>query len=203
MVRRRIIMLLVVCFSIGALTGQTLSQMGVRPIGPVTGMSAEEVKKRLEEWRAEELQKDRERLDEFGKEGMVRAREGLLRVTEGQWKVIEPKYERVRALCHEARIKALGYGTQNRQTFRWAKRSEPRGEGKRPDEMTEGEKTVEELIELLEDKSSKDDQIRQKIDALQQVREKARKQLPEARQELREVVDSRQEAIFLLRGIVD
>lgn len=42
---------------------------------------------------------------------------------------------------------------------------------KAPDEMTEGEKIVEELIDLLENENTKDEEIRQKIDALQQARE--------------------------------
>lgn len=75
---------------------------------------------------------------------------------------------------------------------------------KAPDELTEGEKIVEELTGLLEDENSKEKEIRQKIDTLQRAREKARKQLPEAKQELAAVLTSpRQEAVFLLMGYID
>jgi hypothetical protein len=41
---------------------------------------------------------------------------------------------------------------------------------KAPDEMTEGEKIVEELIDLQENENEKDEEIRRKIDTLQQAR---------------------------------
>ncbi len=75
---------------------------------------------------------------------------------------------------------------------------------KAPDEMTEGEKIVEELIDLLEDENAKDEEIRQKIDALQRAREKAKKELPKAKQELAAVLTTpRQEAVFLIMGYID
>jgi membrane-bound ClpP family serine protease len=74
---------------------------------------------------------------------------------------------------------------------------------KAPDELTEGEKIAEEFIDLLENENAKEE-IRRKIDALQRAREKARKQLPEARKELAAVLTSpRQEAVFLLMGYID
>ncbi len=70
--------------------------------------------------------------------------------------------------------------------------------------MTEGERIVEELTDLLEDKNSKEEEIRQKIDALQRARAKARKELPKAKQELRKVLTTpRQEAVFLIMGYID
>ena len=70
--------------------------------------------------------------------------------------------------------------------------------------MTEGERIVEELTDLLEDKNSKEEEIRQKIDALQRARAKARKALPKAKQELAAVLTTpRQEAVFLLMGGID
>ena len=70
--------------------------------------------------------------------------------------------------------------------------------------MTEGERIAEELIDLLEDENSKEEEIRQKIDALQRAREKARRAKPKAQQELRKVLTTpRQEAVFLLMGYID
>jgi membrane-bound ClpP family serine protease len=75
---------------------------------------------------------------------------------------------------------------------------------KAPDELTEGEKIAEEFIDLLENENAKEEEIRRKIDALQRAREKARKQLPEARKELAAVLTSpRQEAVLLLMGYID
>jgi len=80
----------------------------------------------------------------------------------------------------------------------------PPAPDKTPDELTESEKIVEELIDVLENENSKDKEIRKKMDALQQFREKAQRELPKAKQELRDVLTSpRQEAVFLIMGSID
>lgn len=70
-------------------------------------------------------------------------------------------------------------------------------------ELTEGEKACEELFELLQDKNSRPEKIKQKMDALRQAREKAKNQLAKVRQELREILNSRQEANLVLIGLLD
>lgn len=70
-------------------------------------------------------------------------------------------------------------------------------------EPTEGEKACEELFELLQDKNSRPEKIKQKMDALRQAREKARNQLAKVRQELREILNSRQEAKLVLLEVLD
>ncbi len=69
--------------------------------------------------------------------------------------------------------------------------------------MTEGEKACEELSELLQDKNSEPEKIKQKMVALRQAREKAREQLAKVRQELREILNSRQEAKLVLLEVLD
>lgn len=70
-------------------------------------------------------------------------------------------------------------------------------------ELTEGEKTCEELLALLEDKDSKQEDIEQKIEALRRARENAAKELAKARQGLREVLTARQQARLVLTGLLD
>ena len=70
-------------------------------------------------------------------------------------------------------------------------------------ELTEGEKTCEELQKLLEDKNSKQEDIDQKIEALRRARENAAKELVKARQELREVLTSHQQARLVLTGLLN
>ncbi len=70
-------------------------------------------------------------------------------------------------------------------------------------ELTEGEKACEELFELLQDKNSRPEKIKQKMDALRQARKKAKNQLAKVRQELREILNSRQEAKLVLIGLLD
>jgi hypothetical protein len=69
--------------------------------------------------------------------------------------------------------------------------------------LTEGEKACEELSELLQDKNSDPEKIKQKMVALRQAREKARNQLAKVRQELREILNSRQEAKLVLLEVLD
>jgi predicted HAD superfamily Cof-like phosphohydrolase len=98
-------------------------------------------------------------------------------------------------------------GGQNEQDFHWNRASSSSYhpmEFKAHDEMPEDYRIVEELIDLLEDEKSTDEQIRKKIDALHQAREKAREALPEAKKELSAVLTTqRQEAIFLIMGDID
>ncbi len=70
-------------------------------------------------------------------------------------------------------------------------------------ELTDGEKTCEELLVLLDDANSKQEDIEQKIDALRRARENAAKELIKARQELWEVLTSRQQARLVLTGLLD
>ncbi len=70
-------------------------------------------------------------------------------------------------------------------------------------ELTEGEKTCDELLTLLEDKNSKQQDIDQKIEALRRAREDTAKELAKARQELREVLTARQQARLVLTGLLD
>jgi len=68
---------------------------------------------------------------------------------------------------------------------------------------TEGERICEELQLLLQVPDARPDDIRQKLDALRKAREKARKQLVKAQQELRKVLTFRQEATLVLMGWLD
>ena len=133
-----------------------------------------------------------------------------LRVTEWQWKVIKPRLDKVEYLSKQARVSmSPGYyrrsrgsgGPNNRQPvpkveegWKWSKAWEK----KAPSELTEGERTCEELLLLLEDKDSNQKEIVQKVEALREIRKEAGKQLAQAQQELRKVLTFRQEATLVL-----
>jgi hypothetical protein len=70
-------------------------------------------------------------------------------------------------------------------------------------ELTEGEKSCERLKKLLEDKNSQNEQIEQEIVVLCQARENAAKELAKARQELCELLTTRQQARLVLSGLLD
>jgi hypothetical protein len=71
-------------------------------------------------------------------------------------------------------------------------------ERKSPSEMNEGERACEELLELLEDKRSRPEEIKEKMENLRNIRRKAKRELIKARQELCDVLTYRQEAALIM-----
>lgn len=70
-------------------------------------------------------------------------------------------------------------------------------------ELTEGEKACEELLALLEDKNSRQEDVEPKAEALRRAKQNAARELAKARQELREVLTFRQQARLVLAGLLD
>jgi len=174
-------------------------------------MTNEEFKKEMEKWvfqcNQQRLKRAKEHINLMARQAWKR----LLGVNERQWKLIEPKEGKIVDLFIQAHVGA-GSGIRrnrndNEQYFHWNRPSESSQhpmKGKARDQMPEGYRIVEELIDLLEDENAKDEEIRLKIDALQRAREKAKKELPKAKQELAAVLTSpRQEAVLLLLGYID
>lgn len=160
----------------------------------------------MERWRYEANQEHLKEVEQRMKPMRTEAWKRLLRVNDQQWKMIEPSEKGEEVLGYEAHAAARGSGVHTKEGFRWQKHSEGTGGtlATPADEMTEGQKIADALCGLLEDPNSTDAQIREKIDALQQARENARKALPKAKQELAAVLTSaRQEAVFLLTGSID
>ncbi|MFQ6036823.1 MAG: hypothetical protein ACE5NM_13370, partial [Sedimentisphaerales bacterium] len=177
----------------------------LQSLGREKGMTKEERREKLEQFRYEQRQKYLRSVEEWKKPSKREAWKRLLRVNESQWKTIEPKVEKVSSLSYKARARALGRVIINGQ-FRWHRHSKGAGRtpARTPDEMTEGRKIADALVDLLEDEKSTDEAIRQKINELLKVRDKARRQLPKAKQELAEALTTpRQEAVFLLMGAID
>jgi len=205
MAKHKILIVFVVCFSV-ALAGQGPSYMPLKIPPWKPGMTAEEHKEEVRKTIEQHKRQERERTKEYINLMAMEAWKHLLRVTEAQWNLIEPKHMKTNNLDREMWVGAAGSG-HDMESFHWNKPSDtPQHpmEFKSRDQWTEGYIIVEELIELLEDEKSTDESIKQKIDALQQFREKARKALPMAKQELSKVLTiPRQEAIFLLLGYID
>ena len=71
------------------------------------------------------------------------------------------------------------------------------------DPVSDGEIICEEIQTLLMDPQTTPEQVSQKLDALRIAREKARRQWVAAQQQLREVLDFRQQARLVLMGLLD
>jgi hypothetical protein len=69
--------------------------------------------------------------------------------------------------------------------------------------ISDGEILCEEIQMLLDDPQTTSEQLNRKLDALRQEREKARKKWIQAQQQLREILDYRQQARLVLMGLFD
>jgi hypothetical protein len=74
---------------------------------------------------------------------------------------------------------------------------------KSPDQLSENEKTCEQLLDVLEKDKPDPEQVHQRVEALRKVREQKQAERREARRQLREVVTPEQEARLVLMGYLD
>lgn len=208
MVKNRIILVVIVCFSVAGFAGQP--RQGKPPGGPrmKKAMTDAEKLKMMESFFKPMLQReerDRERRRLMRREAWKR----LLRISEWQWKIIKTKVDKVNILGWRKSMRASVVIDRRIGSSRWRRPSRrmgwwPPAPDKTPDELTESEKIVEELIDVLEDENSKDKEIRKKMDALQQFREKARREFAKVGQEMAAVLTTpHQEAVLLLMGYID
>ena len=125
-----------------------------------------------------------------------------LKINEQQWRKIEPILDRILALSKLTDSGARGWRfSELEQRFYWHKHSEGQDltKANTPNIVIERNKIADELIDLLEDESSKDEDIRKKIDQLQKLKERARKELPLVKKELAALpMTARQEAVLLI-----
>ena len=221
---RKMIIGLFVCLSVAVFANQTLSQTQ-RPDRttempdwiPRSNMTQEQIHRAHQKRSQQRQLQNKKEIEQQRKQSRIesekRTAESMrqaLRATERQWKSIKPRLDKVKYLSKQAKVSMTpGYyrrsrgsgGPNNQQSvprveegWKWSK-----AWGKKaPGELSEGERTCEELLELLEDKGSKQEEIEQKVEALREVRKEAGKQLAQAQQELRKVLTFRQEATLVL-----
>ncbi|MHC4230767.1 MAG: hypothetical protein ACYSW0_25295, partial [Planctomycetota bacterium] len=199
-------------------------RMGRMPGQPdferMKNMSPEEKTKYLQE-----LLEEQRRVAE---EQEALAMQQALGVDEKQWKVIEPKLKKVKSYREQAFIGTKPPFQSNFSTFSTGPGGaggfggfsggfqfqaggsaggmatggfSPVGDPDRP--LTDGERLIEELQWLLQDPEPDPAEVRQKLDALRKAREKATKQWVRAQEELRKVLNLRQEATLVMMGFLN
>ena len=114
MAKQRIILVLVVCFSLTTLATQR--PPGMLPKLPLRkqGMSAEEHRKEIEKAIEQHSKQEADRSKKYMDLMVRQAWKRLLRVTDQQWKIIEQKREKVGRLYREKRVGAAGGGRSGR-----------------------------------------------------------------------------------------
>lgn len=76
-------------------------------------------------------------------------------------------------------------------------------ENKKPDELTDGEKMCEQLLDALTAETPDRDLVQQRVEQLRQFRRERLRQLRRTQQQLRELVTPEQEAKLILMGYLD
>jgi hypothetical protein len=119
-----------------------------------------------------------------------------LAASDDEWKIIQPKLEKV----FDAR--RAGGGGFFGGGFRG---SSDRGSSDRSSDRPRSavEEAQRDLEKTLENKSASADEIKSKIQALREARDKAKHELASAQKDLKDVLTQRQEAFLVMRGFLD
>lgn len=122
-----------------------------------------------------------------------------LEASDDEWTALKPRLETVMTLSRQT----TGGGGM-RSLFRRDRRPGPEPAPAQPErQVSDAEKKAEELTKILENKEAKPEEIKAKLTALREAREKAKDELAKARASLRELLTQRQEAKLVLFGILD
>jgi hypothetical protein len=211
MTKQKLIIVLTACLTLGAIGG-TLRPPQHKPRKPpsLRGLTDDEKKETMEKWADDQHLQERIAKYEYLAEMRKEAMKNELRVNEAQWRIIEPKYEsQIQLMCDtwSRSSSSISSSKEKDFEFEWIKPTEYRLGRALPKtfaELSEAERNVEKLVDLLRREDTNDEELRKQIDALQQAREKARKEWPKAKQELAATLKTpRQEAVFLLMGYID
>ena len=232
MTRHRMILGLAACLLIGVFAQRLLSQgggstgfSGRRNAQSMRNTSPEEQARQFRMSHEERMWDFRRRAREQETQAMKQA----LGADEQQWQVIEPKLRKVRACRDQAFV---GIALPFQSSFTSSVGSAPGQAGGQsssggfaggfqfqsggtgtvtsssawddPDRpATEGQIICDELQRMLQDPQVAPEQIRQRLDALRQAREKGRRQWGLAQQDLRKVLNLNQEAKLVMMGLLE
>ena len=165
--------------------------------------------------RAERAKRIEQAKKQAKEQARIQATREALEATNAQWRIIQPRLTKVKELQKQANIavtiKNAAWVTTTTTTQKGGAspvtetdRQYENWGYKRPWESNAGlvgaEKACEALVVLLESNTATDQQKKEAMAMLRRAKEEAGKQLVQARQELREVLTFRQEAILLMMG---
>jgi hypothetical protein len=121
-----------------------------------------------------------------------------LKFPDEEWEVVKPRLEKVMTLNRE---------TSSRGGFRMGGRrgrGGDRPEGEQPQEqVSDVQRALQDLDKVLANEQAPAEEIKAKLKALREAREKAKQQLAKAQEELRELLSQRQEAQLVRMGFLD
>jgi len=219
---------LAVCLLLGVFTQELLSQ-GMRR-GGMPRPDFERMRDMSPEEKVRHFQKLAEEQRRIIEEQEALAMQQALGADEQQWRIIRPKLKRVQAYRDQAFV-GIGLPFQSSFTssvapgqmggrggfggfaggFQFQAGGSMQGTGFQSSSpfqnsgqpTTAGERICQELQMLLQSPDASPAEINQKLAALRQARAKAKRQLVQAQQELRKVLNFHQQARLVLMGLLD
>jgi len=130
-----------------------------------------------------------------------------LEISDEEWKVFEPRITKVLTLSQQSggfggmgmmmRGRRGGFGPGGQQGARGGDTQAQQ------QELTPVEKSTQELQTVLDNKDAKPEEIKAKLTALRDAKEKARQDMVKAQKELRDIVSVRQEAQLVMMGLLN
>ncbi len=212
---------LTACLLVGVF-GQRLLSQSARQSG--TGVGASSGSGHMDRMNHQEriarFQKKAEEQRKWIEEQQTRAMQQTLGVDENQWKIIEPKLKKVQACREEAFVGtqppfqssfssfsgpggfAGGFqfqfgGTMQGNSLQSSSSLDPNHQ------LTDGEAILRELQMLVQDPQTTPDEITRGLNALRQARARGKQKWVRAQQELRQVLDFRQQATLTMMGLLE
>ncbi|HWE95283.1 MAG TPA: hypothetical protein VG269_15055 [Tepidisphaeraceae bacterium] len=115
-----------------------------------------------------------------------------LEVTDEQWTALQPKIEKVQQLQRDAQGRGMfGFGRG------------PGGQGGQDQQLSPVQEKVKALQDAVASPDATPDDVKAKLDALRQAKAKAREDLAKAQDDLRGAINLKQEAVFVVMGMLD
>jgi len=142
---------------------------------------------------------------------MDKAMQDRLGVTEDEWKVLQPKIEKVRTAQRDARGGGMfgmggpGMGGRGGRGGRGGN-NPPADQPAQPDNapaQSEVQKASTALGKVLENKEAKPEDIKAALTTLRDAKVKAKTELEKAQKDLKEVLTLKQEAQFVMMGMLE
>jgi hypothetical protein len=146
------------------------------------------------------------RMEEFRQRMQERLREDL-GFSKEEWQAVAPRYQKVTGLQRQLARSRFG------GMMGWRRRRPGGGEGRpgegatrRPSPPTDQSalgKARQKLSDVLAKEGASTDEMQAALQGYREARQKVERQLKEARASLRELLNTRQEALLVLRGVLD
>lgn len=212
MTKQRTVLLTVACVSMTVCAVQTLGGAGrsnrtperPRRVDPrsLRGLTGEQRAEATREAKNRPFEQMARASQERKRLMRAEAWKWALKINEQQWKTIDPIIKRTEVLSDATNRGAFGWGFGGpEKRFYWRRHSEriDLRKATTPNVVIERNKVADELVGLLEDENSKDEDIRKKLDQSQKLKERARKELALVKKELAALpMTARQEAVLLI-----